>query len=53
VGAADTLTPPELAQEIAAAIPGARYAELPGCGHLPPLEAPAAVTALLAGWLAA
>jgi pimeloyl-ACP methyl ester carboxylesterase len=53
VGAADALTPPDRAQEIAAGIPGARYAELPGCGHLPPLEAPGAVNALLATWLAA
>ena len=51
VGEADTLTPPELAAEIATAIPGARLHRIPGCGHLPPLEAPAAVTALLSDWL--
>ncbi|MDN3567959.1 alpha/beta fold hydrolase [Paeniroseomonas aquatica] len=51
VGEADALTPPALAAEIAAAIPGARLHRIPGCGHLPPLEAPAAVTALLRGWL--
>lgn len=51
VGESDTLTPPELAAEIAAAIPGARLHRIPGCGHLPPLEAPAAVTALLSDWL--
>jgi pimeloyl-ACP methyl ester carboxylesterase len=52
VGEADALTPPALAEEIAAGIPGARLAVLPGCGHLPPIEDPAAVTALLRGWLA-
>lgn len=52
VGEADVLTPPSLAEEIAAGIPGARLARLPGCGHLPPLEDPAATTALLRDWLA-
>lgn len=53
VGAEDLTTPPELAEEIAALIPGARLARLPDCGHLPPLEDPAATTALLRAWLAA
>jgi pimeloyl-ACP methyl ester carboxylesterase len=53
VGEGDVLTPPELAAEMAAAIPGARLASLPGCGHLPPMEAPGLVTQLLREWLAA
>lgn len=53
VGEADVLTPPELSEEIAAAIPGARLHRIPGCGHLPPMEAPALVTALLRDWLLA
>ncbi|MCO6415567.1 alpha/beta fold hydrolase [Siccirubricoccus sp. KC 17139] len=52
VGEADALTPPELATEMAEAIPGARLEVIPGCGHLPPMEEPAAVTALLEAWLA-
>ncbi|SDB66090.1 alpha/beta fold hydrolase [Belnapia rosea] len=52
VGEADQLTPPELSEEIATGIPGARLHRLPGCGHLPPMEAPEAVTALLREWLA-
>lgn len=51
VGEEDVLTPPELAEEIAEGIPGARLHRLPGCGHLPPMEEPEAVTALLAAWL--
>ncbi|TCZ66627.1 alpha/beta fold hydrolase [Roseicella aquatilis] len=51
VGEADALTPPELSEEIAAAIPGARLHRIVGCGHLPPMEAPAATTALLRAWL--
>lgn len=51
VGEEDVLTPPALSEEMAAAIPGARLAVLPGCGHLPPMEDPRATTALLAGWL--
>ena len=51
VGDADALTPPALSEEMAAAIPGARLAVLPGCGHLPPMEDPAAVAALLEAWL--
>ncbi|MGX9963622.1 alpha/beta fold hydrolase [Roseomonas sp. F4] len=51
VGEADLLTPPELAVEMAALIPGARLHILPGCAHLSPMEDPAAVTALLLDWL--
>jgi pimeloyl-ACP methyl ester carboxylesterase len=52
VGEADTLTPPELAEEIAAAIPGARLAYIPESGHLPTMERPVESTALLRDWLA-
>ena len=50
-GEEDVLTPPELAREIAAGIPGAALRLVPGCGHLPSMEAPEAVTALLRDWL--
>jgi pimeloyl-ACP methyl ester carboxylesterase len=53
VGEQDILTPPELAAEIAAGIPGARLHRIPGAGHLPSMEQPAATTALLRDWLAA
>ena len=53
VGEADQLTPPALAEEIAAGIAGARLHRIPGCGHLPPLEEPGLVTALLRDWLLA
>ncbi|MFC0409331.1 alpha/beta fold hydrolase [Roseomonas elaeocarpi] len=52
VGEDDRVTPPERSREMASLIPGARYGELARCGHLPPMEAPEAVTALLRGWLA-
>lgn len=50
-GRADLLTPPECSEEIAAAVPGAELHLLDGCGHMLTLEQPAAVAALLAGWL--
>jgi pimeloyl-ACP methyl ester carboxylesterase len=43
VGDGDELTPPDIAAEMAAAIPHARLATLPGAGHLSTLEQPAAV----------
>ncbi len=52
VGAGDQLTPPALAEEIAAGIPGARLEVIEGCGHLPPMEAPGRVNALMRNWLA-
>lgn len=51
VGAGDQLTPPELAAEIAAGIPGARLHTLPGCGHLPVMEAPGPASRLMRDWL--
>jgi pimeloyl-ACP methyl ester carboxylesterase len=39
-GEFDQATPPELNKVIADKVPGARYVELPGCGHCPPLEQP-------------
>jgi pimeloyl-ACP methyl ester carboxylesterase len=50
-GREDALTPPALAEEIAAGIPGADLVVLGRCGHLSALERPAAVTAALRGWL--
>lgn len=50
-GEADALTPPKLARELAGLLPGATLALLPGVGHVPMLEAPAATAAALRGWI--
>jgi 3-oxoadipate enol-lactonase len=39
-GEFDQATPPPLNKLIAEKVAGARYVELPGCGHCPPLEQP-------------
>jgi 3-oxoadipate enol-lactonase len=39
-GEFDQATPPALNKAIAEKVKGARYVELPGCGHCPPLEQP-------------
>jgi 3-oxoadipate enol-lactonase len=39
-GEFDQATPPVLNKQIADKVAGARYIELPGCGHCPPLEQP-------------
>lgn len=49
-GADDRLIPPEQAGVLAAAIPGARLEIVAGAGHLPPIEAPEALSRLLAGF---
>jgi 3-oxoadipate enol-lactonase len=46
-GEFDQATPPALNKEIAAKVAGARYVELPGCGHCPPLEQPEAFIAAI------
>ena len=53
VGDGDEGTPPELAREIAAGIPGSRLVIIPDCGHLSTLEQPQAVTAALVEWMRA
>lgn len=52
-GAQDRVTPPPLLRDMAAAIVGSHYLELPGVGHLPHLEAPDAFDAALLGFLRA
>lgn len=39
-GQYDQATPPVLNKQIAEKVAGAKYIELPGCGHCPPLEQP-------------
>jgi 3-oxoadipate enol-lactonase len=46
-GELDQATPPALNKLIAEKVPGARYVELPGCGHCPPLEQPQAFLAAM------
>jgi len=51
VGEADVLTPPDQARAMAQVIPGARLAVIPGAGHIPPVEQPAATTEALQEFL--
>jgi pimeloyl-ACP methyl ester carboxylesterase len=51
-GELDQATPPPLNKALADAVPGARYVELPGCGHCPPLEQPQAFLAAIRDFLA-
>lgn len=46
-GEFDQATPPALNKSIADKVAGARYVELPGCGHCPPLEQPQAFLAAI------
>lgn len=50
-GRQDAITPPEVHEEIAGGIPGARLVLVEDCGHLSAMEQPQAVTALLREWL--
>jgi pimeloyl-ACP methyl ester carboxylesterase len=52
VGEGDILTPPHLAEEMAAAIPAAQLVRFAHAAHLPSMEQPEAVTAALRDWLA-
>lgn len=52
VGEEDRLTPLAMSQEIHALMPGSTLHVIPGCGHLPPMEAPGVMAALLVDWLA-
>jgi pimeloyl-ACP methyl ester carboxylesterase len=53
VGDQDGTTPPDLAREMAAAIPDSRLVIVPGAGHLALLEQPEAMTRVLVAWLTA
>jgi pimeloyl-ACP methyl ester carboxylesterase len=46
------MVPRYLAREVAAAIPGARYEEIEGCGHFGYLERPAEVNRLVVEFFA-
>ena len=50
-GEFDQATPPALNKAIADTAPGARYVELPGCGHCPPLEQPEPFIAAIKGFV--
>lgn len=52
VGQEDPISPPAEMRGIAAAIAGAIVAEIPGAGHMSPLEQPAAVNRALLAFLA-
>lgn len=52
-GSGDLLFAPEVLQEVAATLPGARFHEIAGAGHSPYFEAPQAFNAALAAFLAA
>lgn len=51
-GAEDSLSPPAEMRGMAEAIPGARFFEIPGAGHLSNLENPAEFNRLVSGFLA-
>jgi pimeloyl-ACP methyl ester carboxylesterase len=50
-GAQDAWALPQGHRDMAAAIPGSTLTEVPGCGHMAPMERPAEVSAALAAWL--
>ena len=50
-GMEDPVAPPELSEEMAAAIPGAQMHLLPATGHMGPMERPDEVTGLMRTWL--
>jgi len=51
VGDSDTFTPPNRAEEMVAAIPGARLVVVPQCGHASTIEQPDAVNRALIEWI--
>ncbi|MFD2421091.1 alpha/beta fold hydrolase [Amycolatopsis pigmentata] len=50
VGERDSLTPPDDARAMAAALPESELVVVPGAGHLTPLEAPEAVSSAILNW---
>lgn len=51
VGEFDRNAPPQMMERMAAKIPGAKFVQLPGLGHLPNLENPAAFNAAVLNFL--
>ena len=51
-GSTDTVCPPPIQAELAAAIPGAEHVTIDGAGHMSLLDHPAEVTVALERWLA-
>lgn len=51
VGLEDQTTPPAMSRQLADAVPGARYAEIPGVGHCPQLQDPDGLMAAIADFL--
>jgi pimeloyl-ACP methyl ester carboxylesterase len=51
-GSEDTVTPEASCKAVAAAFPRAEYRSLPGLGHVPHMEAPDTVNALIRGFVA-
>jgi len=51
VGEDDSLTPPDGARRMAAAIPGARLVVISGAAHVPPVEKPSETTAAILDFL--
>lgn len=52
VGSEDAITPPSMAEEMAAAIADSQLVEIPDAGHLAPLERPADTNAAIKSFLA-
>lgn len=50
-GGSDPIVPPEESERLATEIPGATFALMEGCGHLPQEECPSQFSDLLLGWL--
>lgn len=50
-GTEDGATPPELMRELTALIPGAVYHEIPAAGHLPCVEVPDTVAAIISDFM--
>jgi 3-oxoadipate enol-lactonase len=53
VGEQDEATPPEMARELASLLPDARFVPLPGCAHVPQLQAPQQFLAAIRDFVAA
>jgi len=51
VGTEDGATTPEMVRALAGLIEGAQFAEIEGAGHLPGVEAPKALGALISRFL--